>query len=276
MRRFAVPTIFAIVLAAARLAAQSSPHRKTPPSDAELAGITARGRELAQYDIAAWYGTDSAMALHPDLTRADEYIARRDGDRWIVSFGQLNAASDTFFIAYQAVQGAGPKNFTATALEPRGANTGFELFAARAFKVAKELAAAERRPYNLAVLPADHGRFWVYSVPAPTRAGWWPLGGDFRLLMSPDGRHVLETRKLHKAVNEFGPVDKTTNQDWSTAILDDVPEDTDVFFTLRREPHMPHLVATDQWLYRIAVDGTIKNLGAWPKDKGGSTPPSGL
>jgi len=44
----------------------------------------------------------------------------------------------------------------------------------------------ERRPYNVAVLPAEKGQVWVYVVPAPTKIGVWPLGGDARYLISED------------------------------------------------------------------------------------------
>jgi hypothetical protein len=42
----------------------------------------------------------------------------------------------------------------------------------------------EQRPYNVVVLPAENDQVFVYLVPAPTRAGVWPLGGDVRYLIS--------------------------------------------------------------------------------------------
>ncbi|MCY7347483.1 MAG: hypothetical protein LH614_14865, partial [Pyrinomonadaceae bacterium] len=43
---------------------------------------------------------------------------------------------------------------------------------------------------------------------------------------------------------------------YHTAILDDVPEDTDVFHVLAREPKIPELVVTSKYVYRVAEDGT--------------------
>jgi hypothetical protein len=58
----------------------------------------------------------------------------------------------------------------------------------------------EQRPYNVAVLPAEKGQFWAYLVPAPTRAGVWPLGGDIRYLISADGTKIVSKRQLQRTV----------------------------------------------------------------------------
>ena len=43
----------------------------------ELDAITTRGRILAEYDQAAWHGTDAVMALQPDRSRIGGYLAHR-------------------------------------------------------------------------------------------------------------------------------------------------------------------------------------------------------
>ena len=43
----------------------------------------------------------------------------------------------------------------------------------------------------------------------------------------------------------------------SGAVLDDVPEDTDIFYVLTRKPAMPEMVATEHFMYEIATDGSI-------------------
>ena len=45
------------------------------------------------------------------------------------------------------------------------------------------------------------------------------------------------------------------------AVLDDVPEDTDVFHVLSRKPSVPQLIATRKYVYQVAVDGSINYLG---------------
>jgi hypothetical protein len=47
---------------------------------------------------------------------------------------------------------------------------------------------------------------------------------------------------------------------YHTAILDDIPEDTDVFHVLAREPKVPELVVTAKYVYRILIDGSIHYL----------------
>ena len=44
---------------------------------------------------------------------------------------------------------------------------------------------------------------------------------------------------------------------WNTVLVDDVPQESDVFLTLTRSPHRPELVATAHYDYDIAVDGSI-------------------
>lgn len=47
---------------------------------------------------------------------------------------------------------------------------------------------------------------------------------------------------------------------YHTAVLDDIPEDTDVFHVLSREPSVPELIATKQYVFQIKPDGTINYL----------------
>ncbi len=251
-----------LLLAAVPAAAQ----RHTPPTAEELAAITAHGRELAAYDRAAWYASDSVMAAPPIVSRINLYVARRDGERWVVSFGRRNAAADTFFVAYQAVGGAGPMSYTVRTFDPPQAATRFELVAARASALAKRDFGRLTRPYNFSALAEDSGRVWVYATPAQTQAGRCPLGGDVRYLISADGTQLVAKRQLHRTLVEFGPDTPRPDgsqiaEDTHIAVLDVVPEDTDVFFTLQREPHVPHMVVTDEFMYQIAPDGSITYLG---------------
>src|SRR4051812_42708433 len=57
----------------------------------ELDAISTRGRMLAEYDQAAWHGTDAVMELRPDQSRMGGYLARRRADGlWEVVFGRLD------------------------------------------------------------------------------------------------------------------------------------------------------------------------------------------
>ena len=134
--------ILALALAASLAAAQEKPwseeHLSARISRATLDSISARGRAMAEYDAAAWHGTDAMRLLKPAPGQVTGYVARQmDDDRWEVVFGRLDAARDTFFIAYRTVQvTAGDTVFTATAETPPVADAGYFAGAARALALA--------------------------------------------------------------------------------------------------------------------------------------------
>ena len=246
----------AILLAASVALAQ----RNSPASKAELAEITERGRQLAEYDIAAWHATDAVLAMKPAEGSVARYIAKRTDSGWAVAFGRFNEKRDKFLVAYEAHQGANPKEFTVKKYDPPKEDAGFYFSAARAIETASADFRGENRPYNVAVLPAKSNQIYAYVVPAQTKQNVYPLGGDARYLISPDGSKIVEKRQLHKAIIEF---ESSGNMaaDFHVAVLDDVPEDTDVFHVLSRKPSVPHLIATRKYVYQVEVDGTIKYLG---------------
>lgn len=103
--------LFATLLLPAPAVAQQRPwsveHRSTRIPREELDAISARGRELAAYDGAAWHGTDAVLALQPPADSIRGYVARRRPDGlWEVVFGYPAATSDTFYIVARATQRA--------------------------------------------------------------------------------------------------------------------------------------------------------------------------
>ncbi len=231
-------------------------------SDAELRGITDRGRMLAEYDAAAWHASDAVMALKPDTKNLGRYIAKKTDAGWSVVFGQLNETKDKFLIAYEATQGANPTEYQAEKLDPLKEDTAFFLFAAKSIEVALAEFQSEKRPYNVAVLPAKENQMYLYIVPAPMVSGVYPYGGDARFLMSGDGGSILEKRQLHKAILEYKAPLVSAKQSpvfsMHVHVLSNVPEDSDVFYVLSRKPLLPEVVVTDHFLYTISTDGTIK------------------
>ena len=241
---------------------------------AELDSITVRGRLLAEYDAAAWHGTDAVMKLQPKAELIQGYLARRAADgRWEVVFGRASAAGDTFFVAYRASQRAlGDTAFTAAAVSPASAETDYYARAARALDAGRREFGRPTRPYNAMVISAaETGDWYVYFVPAPQVAGVWPLGGDVRYRVSADGRNVLERRRLHNAVIEFdaraaaaAQPGKTLTAGTHSAGLADRPEDTDVFYVLTREPSLPEYIVSRSYYFRVDVNGRIM---AYDRDK---------
>ena len=45
-----------------------------------------------------------------------------------------------------------------------------------------------------------------------------------------------------------------------TTVVDDIPEDTDVFHVLARKPSVPQIIGTKQFVFRVETDGTINYL----------------
>jgi len=247
-----------LLIASIEIAAQAQ--RKEPPTKAELAAITERGKMLAEYDTAAWHSTDAVAAHKPTEGSVTSYVAKKTGAGWSVVYGRLNEKRDRYLVVYEAAQAGSAQQFTVTKHEPPKEDAGFYLSAARALEIARADFKRPDRPYNAAVIPAPKEQLWVYLTPAPTKHGVWPHGGDVRYLISKDGKQIVEKRQLHKSILES----RTAGEDGSevkmgfhTAILADIPEDTDVFLVLTRKPLTPEAVVTENFVYLITINGTI-------------------
>jgi len=179
--------------------------KKKPQPDPVMPDVTARGRALYEYDQAAWHATDAVQALHPPDQSVGRYLAFKSEKGWTVVFGHLNDQRDRFVIGYEATQGGTLQEFTPKKLDPPKEDTTFYLAAAKAFDTALQDFRGEKRPYTVAVLPAPSNQLYVYVLPAQTKTGIYPLGGDARYLMMPDGSTIVEKRQLHKSILEIDP-----------------------------------------------------------------------
>jgi hypothetical protein len=230
------------------------------PSAAELAAITARGRMLAAYDMAAWQATDAVMAAHSKADASGRYIGHLTETGWMVDFGHLNAAGDKFLVSYEAKQVAGPAHFDVKSFNPKREDGGWNLAAAKGIETATKDFGRADRPYNIAAFPRQSGGLYVYLYPAQVKAGVYPLGADVRYLLSPDGTKVVEKRQMHRTILEYAPpADRSESMagGYHTHVLSDVPEDTDVMLVLTRQPRVPETVGAGGYIFTIAVDGTI-------------------
>jgi hypothetical protein len=227
------------------------------PSDTELAAITARSRMLAAYDTAAWQATDAVMATHPKAEPSGRYIAHLTAAGWVVDFGRLNRAGDRFLVDYEATPDG--TKFLVKRFDPQREDVGWNLSAAKAVELVTKDFAPTTRPYNIAVLPEDAGSLYVYLYPAQVKAGVYPLGGDVRYRVSPDGSGITERRQMHKSIIESVSADPKMKVESGchSHVLSDVPEDTDVLLVLTRQPKVPEMVVTQTFMYTIATDGTI-------------------
>lgn len=233
-----------------------------PASSSELEAIATRGRMLAAYDAAAWTATDAVTALKPPPGTITHYIAVHAHRGWQVHFGHFNAGRDSFLVAYVAAQDGDNTSFGVSAHDPPLSDTDYIFRAARAADLARSAFRGEERPYNVAVLPAERGAWWVYVYPAQTDSRVWPLGADVRYRISADGSRVHEERRLHKTIIEYRvPTGRTPVAMTHRAVQDEVPEDTDVMMVLRRIPSVPEIVVTPSFAYHIETDGSVRYLG---------------
>jgi hypothetical protein len=236
---------------------------KDLPSPDELVAITARGRMMAEYDVAAWHATDVIQDLKPEKGSTRYYIARKTAEGWVVAFGRLSEARDKFLIVYLATQGTKPEFFTAKKFDPPMETTDFYFSAAKAFDAALKDLGPVNRPYNVYAIPAENERLYVYLLPAQTQNGVYPLGGDVRCTFSSDGNTLIEKHQMHKTVLDFDFNNESSKKGKTQAgihthVLSNVPEDSDVFYVLTRKPSIPEYVGTmDKKIWVIATDGSI-------------------
>ena len=80
-----------------------------------------------------------------------------------------------------------------------------------------------------------------------------------RYLISADGKQIVETRKLHKTIIEANQ-QPDARAGYHTHVLSSVPEDTDVFFVLTRQPRVPEYVMAGDFMYKIETNGVARFL----------------
>jgi hypothetical protein len=234
-----------------------------PPSQADLDAISMRGEMLWESDEAAWHSTDAVQALRPPEASVRGYFPLKTNKGWQVAYGRQNETGDKFLIAYLATQATAPDKFNVETFTPPKEDSGFFLFAAKVRSVAQKDFGGANRPYNIAVLPADAGKFYVYVYPAQTVSAVYPLGGDVRYLISADGTTIIEKHQMHKSILETDMRNQPkgtakTVAGFHTHILSDVPEDTDVFHVLTEQPRVPEMIGTEHFIYAVNESGAIR------------------
>jgi len=182
-------------------------------------------------------------------------VERPEGN-WTVLFGRLTPVTDTFYVAYEALPTPRPDSFALRPHAPAVPLVGQERQAAAALRTALSDFGAQQRPYNGYVLPRADGAFWVYFLPAQTTTTAFPHGADIRYLMTTDGRSIIDKHPMHHALLNLALPEKAVSG-LHTVVVDDVPQDSDVFLVLARRPRRPELIGTEHYDYEIAIDGSI-------------------
>ena len=234
-----------------------------PPSASELAEISARGRALADYDAAAWHGTDAVMALKPPQGSFQLYIARKSEYGWVVVFGRFDETRSRFLIVYEARQKGNSTEYEAVKHDPPLQDSDVYLRAAKADELVKTEFLSDTKPqrsYNISILPVPAGDWYVYAIPAQTDLTVLPFGGDIRYTVVRDGTRIVERRQMHKTVLEE-KIAQPPYFGFHTHVLSNLPEDSDVFYALTRKAVHGEWVATPKYVYQIDAHGSLAYLG---------------
>jgi hypothetical protein len=64
---------------------------------------------------------------------------------------------------------------------------------------------------------------------------------------------------MHKTILDT-PFSANSEGGFHTAVVDDIPEDTDVFYVLSRKPSVPEWILTSKYVYLVKPDGAIQYL----------------
>jgi len=232
-----------------------------PPSAEALTAVAARGKLLYEYDQAAWHSTDAVKQIGIPQGVIDRYVAQKTASGWVVMWGRFAESKDRFLIVYEAFQSERPEVFTVKKHDPPLEDTGFYLNAARSIATARQDFHGEQNPYNVAVLPAENGSFYVYILPAQTVEGVYPVGGDVRYLISADGQKIVGKRRMHQDIINF-TIRKDSTYSLHTHILSDTPEDSDVFEVLTRQPLIPEYIFTCNYAFKANPEASLQVVEA--------------
>lgn len=234
------------------------------PTKKELKEISSRGKSLAEYDAVIWQASDALSKAKPDKTKIKQYIAKKVNKLWHVAFGELK--NNEFYIYAKAIQDKKNVDKFHVKIKEEVDNKDF-INEVHAFETAYNTFAKVNkidRPFNILIIPAQNNEILVYIVPAALKKDVYPLGGDYRYLISADGKTLKEEKQLHRGILEVSGKGKKFTR--SFTILGNQPVDTDVYHVIIRKPRIPHFIMAlnKEWVYKIDESGNIKFLG---KDK---------
>ncbi|MDP3510554.1 MAG: hypothetical protein Q8T09_21475 [Candidatus Melainabacteria bacterium] len=235
-----------------------------PPSTLVLSQITRRGKDLYEYDKACTQATDALLAQVKNAASFKLFVAFPEHDIWHVAFGSISDDGESFLLAYEATLKPNKP------VEIKSYDI-FKLDKGEFFKRAQALDACKAKMkstgplMNYAAIPneSDKKSYWVYQFPGTSEPGVYLLGGDVRYLVSSSDHKIIETRQMHQSVLSWPkrgglPNDAQLQGGCHSAIMADLPEDTDVFHVLLRQPQLPEYIATANWIFCVEVDGSIR------------------
>lgn len=248
------------------LAAQTTPSKLSPELQASLESRMKRSQEIFEYERLAWVASDLLMDRKPDKRDLGLWVEMVINQKRMIFFGRFKDASDSkekpegFAVVYGYWAPVGKPG------EVRELDIEKEIRSSPdAFKELPELAeaAALARKH-----PSSLGMGWNYSVfreadrtitayllPANSESGIVPIGGDFRLTITPDGTKVVKTVALHRSylkmpINPPVPDKAKPEGGFHTHTLEeDLPPETDAAVLMLYGDTHPHYLLTRKGLF---------------------------
>lgn len=249
-----------ILMAIAAVLQQAAPAPAAPSAEQRIAESASIGEWLYVFDRAAWVSADALTAAIPkaQLTAIGGYVVEvPEAQTLRVTYYRGDGESaQAFFVA----DVRGGKLIHQQLLTTPVALTAAQAALARARTVAAEQARARgyrpctAAPFNTVVLPGrSGGPTAVYLLSAQTDAASYPMGGNYRVVVSAEGR-VLASRPysvscLNLTVPKL-PKGATPVGFMVSHVLDPVPTELHVFasYNLRA----PLFVSTaDKRVWRV-------------------------
>ena len=229
-----------------------------------LIKIQRKGELIYTYNRRNALATDILLSKVSSFPQNQLYIPYENAGEHIVSFGHLSDDSKTFVVSYQVVFSLEQEDEAELIIYPEPKIlTGSVCFLAKAVDSAASVFEPVATSYNYLPLREDTGNISVYFIPASSDPNIEYIGGDSKIIVSPNGEKIIETVILHKTVLERR-IDESEDQilaGFHTHVLGNYPVETDVFYVLSSRLKIPEYIATERWMYKIETDGTIHYLG---------------
>jgi hypothetical protein len=203
-----------------------------------ITAAEALGAEIYRQDVASAIGSDLLLAEVPDPEEAGVlgWVTTADANGTLVAF--VGLVKGEFVSLYDARPNEPAQNAFRSAGERRLSELELTLFLARMTAMRHAGALCSVR-YNVVTLPDPESDSWlVYLLAVTDDAAVVPVGGHYRITVSPDGTEILAAEPLFvtcQAVNIAELLQNDPGEPIEVRIVQEVgkvPLETDVFLNL--------------------------------------------
>lgn len=256
---------FLILLLSIALQAQAPQVKVSPELEAQLSRHMKRGQEIFEYERLAWVATDLLLEKKPDLSRLGLWVELPIKERRYIFFGRFKMEGDPekqpegFAVTYGFWAPLGkPDEVHEMNLLSEIPLISEELMKlpdlADAAALAKNYPSPINRAWNYSVFRETDGTITAYLLPANSDPNIIPIGSDYRLTISSDGKKIQNSVVLHRSFLQL-PLQKNAVGGYHTHTLqEDLPPETDLAVLKLYPGGIPHYFTTRKGMF--SFDGT--------------------